>query len=726
MESYIKGNVRKILYSSDSSMYKIGLFKLRETNISDIESLVGKTITFTGSLNEINSELEYILYGQMVEHPRYGTQFNVSSYEIKEPSDKDGIIMYLSSGMFKGIGEKTAKNLVDVLGENVISIIKEDYKNAVHVKGMNESKAINLSNKLIEFESDQEFVLKLNTLGFSTEESLKIIAKYKVRLFEILGGNIYELVEIIPFAKVDMIFLKNNDERNEIRINALIKHAIRSICYASGDTMATDESVYLFMNKFFKDTLDINTFYLSKDKLLKLGEIIEINSNLILFEFYDAEDYIASKVNYLNKIKTDYEIDLIDIKIKEYEKRHNIKFNSDQTEAIKGSIKNNLFIISGGPGTGKTTIIKAVVEILKSISEGIVEEDFALLAPTGRSAKRLTESVNIPAYTIHKFLKWNKETLSFNVNEENKTKEKIVIVDEVSMVDIFLFASLLKGLRSNVHIILVGDSNQLPSIAPGNVLYDLLESKEINKKYLNLIYRTSEGSYIIDFAIKIRDKSIFEEIKNTNDFSFIQSNDMNIRNYLKKISENAIKNKIDIDNFQVLVPMYKGENGIDNLNIIMQEIFNPKGENKNEIKIGDRIYREQDKVIELVNDVDNNIFNGDIGYIKRINSNHGKPEISIDFMGNTVLFKSNEFDKFSHAYAISIHKSQGSEYDNVVVIIAESFKRMFYNKLIYTAVTRAKKSLKLIGALDNLNKCITTTYSSYRKSNLSNLLMNKK
>lgn len=721
MESYIKGNIRKILYSSDSSMYKIGLFKLRETNIDEINSLVGKTITFTGSLSEINSELEYILYGKMIEHPRYGVQFNASSYEVKPPSDKDGIIMYLSSGMFKGIGEKTAKNLVNALGDNVINIIKEDYRNALYVKGMNEKKAINLSNKLIEFESDQEFVLRLNSFGLSTEESLKIISKYKIRLFEILENNIYELVDIVPFIKLDLIFLKDHSETDQVRIDALIKYAVKSLCYINGDTMVTNENLYLFINKYFKETFNLDLFYVAKERLIKTGEIIEIGNYIAHKDFYDSEKYIADKVNYLNKIKTDNKITEIEEKIKGYEKNNSIIFNKDQIDAIKGCVKNNLFIISGGPGTGKTTIIKAVVEILKSINNA-KEEDFALLAPTGRSAKRLSESVRLPAYTIHKYLKWNKETLSFNINEDNKSKEKIIIIDEVSMIDVFLFSSLLKGLINNVQLILVGDANQLPSIAPGNVLHDLLNVEYINKKYLNLIYRTKEDSYIIDFANKIKEKENFNTLENKKDFSFIQSSDNNIKNYIKEICDKIIKNNIDIDNFQVLVPMYKGECGIDNLNILMQNIFNPESENKSEIKIGDKIYRENDKVIELVNDIDNNIFNGDIGYIKTIKFIEKKPVITIDFMGNIVEFKSNEFDKFSHAYAISIHKSQGSEYDHVLVVIASSFKRMFYNKLIYTGITRAKKSLILIGMVESLNTCINTVHGANRISMLTNFL----
>ena len=589
MNKFIKGNIRKILFDSNTSLYKVGLIKLRDTNIEELEEYVGKTITFTGALSEINSELEYILYGNILEHPRYGTQFNASSYEVISPSDKDGIIMYLSSGMFRGVGEKTAKKIVDVLGEETIKLIKEDYRCIVNIKGMNIEKAMSLSNKLIEFDSDQEFILKLNSIGFSTEESLKIINKYKVRLFEILNNNIYELNDLVSFTKLDNIYLQNNNEKDEIRIKALIKYGIKTLCYTSGDTMVSNESLFLYLNKFFKESLSIDTYYLIKNKLIEEKEILEINNYLILKEFHDAEYYISSRVNYLNRIKTDYKLDEIADKINEYQKVYNINFNDEQKEAIKNSVKNNLYIISGGPGTGKTTIIKAVTKIFEFFN--VKPEDIALLAPTGRSAKRLSESTNLPAYTIHKFLKWNKETLSFSVNEQNKANEKIIIIDEFSMVDIFLFSSLLKGTRNNIQLILIGDANQLPSIMPGNVLYDLLNIDSINKKYLNKIYRTKEDSYIIELANYVRNQKEDIPLSNKSDFSFIESNDINIKKYLIDISEKITDKGIDIDNFQILAPMYKGENGIDNINKIMQNILNTKMSYKTEILIVEKIYR---------------------------------------------------------------------------------------------------------------------------------------
>ena len=445
--------------------------------------------------------------------------------------------------------------------------------------------------------------------------------------------------------------------------------------------------------------------------------VVELNDSYMLYNYYDCEMYIINTINTLNKIKNIYDKDKISKYINEYEKKYSIVFNESQHIAINASIMNNFYIITGGPGTGKTTIIKAIVEILKD-KLNFEPRDIALLAPTGRSAKRMTEAVGAPGYTIHKFLKWNKELGAFGIDEYNKTNEKIVIVDEASMIDVFLFSSLLKGLKSNVKIILIGDANQLPSIGPGDLLNDLINLPTIKSKYLDTIYRVKEGSYITTLAKDIKEQKQFTSFPLYDDFKFIECNDDEIIPYLNEIVSKIIKKNIKVDNFQVLAPMYKGLNGIDNLNKNLSDLFN-KTEDK--ILIGDKHYKINDKVIQLVNDVDNNVFNGDIGYISNIRNFDKKIYIDIDYMGNTVTYSSSDFDKFNLAYAVSVHKSQGSEYDNVVVVLAKSFNRMFYNKLLYTAVTRAKKSLIILGSIDSFNKSIKTLYSTNRNTLMKNV-----
>lgn len=715
MKKYILGNIRKIIYESNNGPYKVGIFKVRETNDDEMREYVNKVIGFTGNFAEVNPDVDYILYGRLVEHPKYGTQFDVLNYEIKAPSDLDSLVLYLSSGMFKGIGLKTAKRIVERFGTDTIKTIKENPEDIATVSGMTITKARRMHDKILENEYNQELILKLNGYGFSVREAIDLITIYGSDLSRKIEENIYDLVEHIIFDKLDIMFLKDHDEMDKRRIEALILHNIYTTCYETGDTLVLKDELFIKMKRCFRGVFTVEEYLKYIDSLALKAKIVLFNEYVTLSEFYNTEKSILMDINRINDIKNTIKSDKIDTYISEYEKINSIRFNDDQKEAIKGAILNNFFIITGGPGTGKTTIIKAIVMILKDILD-LNHDDIALLAPTGRASKRMAESVGAPAYTIHKFLKWNKETESFLIDEYNKSQEKIVIVDESSMIDIFLFSSLLKGLKLNVKLILVGDANQLPSIGPGDLLNDLLHISTIKKKYLNTIYRVKEGSYITYLANDIKNRKHFDKFPtNYSDFKFIESDDDNIKKYLKEIVNKAVEKGISSENFQVLAPMYKGFNGIDSLNSMMAEIFNP---NEEKFIIGDKYYRINDKVIQLVNDVDNNVYNGDIGYIKDIYYIDKKLVVEIDYSGNIVEYKNGEFDKFNLAYAVSIHKSQGSEYANVVIILASSFNRMFYNKLIYTAVTRAKSSLIILGSIDSLNKSVLTNYGANRNTYL--------
>lgn len=715
MKKYILGNIRKIIYESNNGPYKVGIFKVRETNDEDMEEYVNKVIGFTGSFAEVNMDVDYILYGRLVEHPKYGSQFEVLNYEIKAPSDLDSLVLYLSSGMFKGIGAKTAKRIVERFGSDTIKTIKENYQDIATVSGMTITKAKRMHDKIIENEYNQDLILKLNGLGFSVREAIDLITIYGSKLDSVIEENIYDLVEYINFDKLDLMFLKDNDEMDKRRIEALILHNIYTSCYESGDTLILKDELFIKMKRCFRGVFSAEEYLKYIESLAMKAKIVLFNEYVTLSDFYNTEKSILMDINRINDIKTNIKTDKIDTYISEYEKINNITFNNDQKDAIKGAIENNFFIITGGPGTGKTTIIKAIVMILKDILD-LSHEDIALLAPTGRASKRMAESVGAPAYTIHKYLKWNKETESFLIDEYNKSSEKVVIVDESSMIDIFLFSSLLKGVKLNVKLILVGDANQLPSIGPGDLLNDLLHISTIKNKYLNTIYRVKEGSYITYLANDIKNRKHFDKFPtNYSDFKFIESSDDDIKKYLSEIVNKAVEKGIHSENFQVLAPMYKGLNGIDSLNSMMASIFNPDAE---KFIIGDKYYRINDKVIQLVNDVDNNVYNGDIGYIRDIYYLDKKMVVEIDYSGNIVEYKSGEFDKFNLAYAVSIHKSQGSEYANVVIILARSFNRMFYNKLIYTAVTRAKSSLIILGSIDSLNKSVSTNYGANRNTYL--------
>ena len=714
MSEFIIGNVTRIIYENNTNSYKVGVFRVKDSS-DNMKEFIGNTISFVGNFNNLNSELFYKFTGSLTNHPKYGTQFSVLSYEISNPSDEEEIISYLSSGLFKGIGPKTSIKIVNLYGKKTLEVIKNDPYALSKVNGVSTKTSIEVYEKLNSLTYEEQLISNLTKMGFSVNESIRVVKDYSLNLEDILKNNLYILTNVLDFDKVDSIYIKYNDFNSDIRVENVITHSIKEVCYKTGNTLVSKEEVYLEVLKYFNNDFKLQSFNLYIKNLIEQYKIYEFDDYLMLNYFYDTESYIAERIKLYNKIKTgDTELK-IKRYIKKFESTNDIKLNDNQRSAVINSIINNFFIITGGPGTGKTTIIKAIVDYYKD------KNSIVLLAPTGRSAKRMSSSVGINASTIHKFLKWDKESSTFGLNEFNKSKAKIVIVDESSMIDIFLFSSLLKSLNDTVKLILVGDANQLPSIGPGNILYDLLSCEKINKEYLNYIYRTDEKSYINVLAEQIKNKELVEYSNNYNDFKFIETEDNNIINNLKVICEGVKKRNISLDEFQVLVPMYKGSVGIDIINKELQEVFNPNYNDLEELTYSNMIFRENDKVIQLVNDVDNNVFNGDIGYIEKVIT-YPKKSIVINFSNNKVTYDQDNFDKFTLAYAMSIHKSQGSEYDNVVVVIANSHKRMFYNKLIYTAVTRAKKNLIILGKLDNFNYSIKSNYSLKRITYLKELI----
>ena len=442
---------------------------------------------------------------------------------------------------------------------------------------------------------------------------------------------------------------------------------------------------------------------MSNEELKNKIDIISIYDKeypLILKNIYDIETSIAKKITILSN-KEKKELKHSNTFIDTLEKIFDIKYNKLQKQAIISSLENKINIITGGPGTGKTTIIKGIVELYKQINLltfDSLTKDVALLAPTGRAARRITETTNFKAVTIHKFLKWDKATDTFQVNKYNKSDAKIVIIDESSMIDMFLFNSLLEGLTDDVRIILVGDYNQLPSVLPGQILKDLIDSDIIPVVKLNELYRQKEDSYIVSLANEVKNGNLEENFTlKKSDYNFIETKKENIEIIVSELCKKALEKGYTYNQLQVLVPMYKGANGIDNLNNKLQDIFNPKQDNKDEFIYNEVIFREGDKVLQTKNINDLEISNGDIGIIDSITKTNNNVKAIINFDGIVVEFTKKNFEDLKLGYAISIHKSQGSEFEIVIMPMDISYKRMLYRKLIYTGITRAKKSLTIVG-----------------------------
>lgn len=727
MGTYIKGNYRKSIYQSQAG-YNIGIFKVIDTNDERLADYIGRTITFTGYFHELNDIDTYLFFGKLVEHEKYGEQFQVDSYERCRPEEKDSIIEFLTSGLFTGIGEKKAKKIVDVLGKDTLKIIIENPDNLLLIPTITKANIDTLHKKLKEYESSYETILYLGELGFSTKDSMLIYNFYKKETQAVINKDIYQLIYDIldiNFKKVDTVALKMNIAKNAlIRVKAAIIYIMNELSNTYGHSYYYKEELLPLLPKVLTIPITEDEWQEALNSLLNDVRVVLKDEKIYLAEMYEAETLITKRIRLLNRNAPHIEKEL-ESKLKDLESFYGITYNAEQKQAIKESCERDFLIITGGPGTGKTTIMKGITELyrqLNKLSYSDLQDRIALLAPTGRAAKRMSESTNLKSSTIHRFLKWQKETNKFQVNEYNKSKVELVILDEASMIDTYLLASLLKGISANCKIIMVGDDHQLPSVGPGQILHDLISSEKLEVVKLKELYRQGKDSNITSLAYDIRAGSINREVFNkAADLTFINCEASEVIPNIIEIS-NTYKD-ISYKKFQILAPMYKTIAGIDEINNKLQNIFNKKSPTKKELKIGEVTFREGDKVIQLTNMPDENVYNGDIGIIDKILTSP-KKEIYIDYDGNVVKYTPSNFQSFRLAYAISIHKAQGSEFDVVIMPIIKNYNKMLYRKLVYTGITRSKKYLYLIGDLTALDIAVSNTNTDIRRTSIKDFLIN--
>ena len=722
--SKVTGNFKKTIFRSNTNNYLIGLFKVKETS-PDLDKFINKTITITGYLPDLNEIDTYVLEGNITTHTKYGEQFVVNTFERIMPKETDSMVSVLSSDMFKGIGKKTAEAIVNMFHEDTFNVILNEPNNLLLVKGVNEKQVRVLHEALKNYQGSYEIILNLSKLGFSTRDSLKIYSKFKEKSFDIINDDIYKayyFVDDIYFKTCDYIFEKNIDEKLDVkRIRAVFIYILRELTNVSGNTFFYLDEVRPYFIRIIGTLVSDELLLEALNNLISLELIVVKEDKIYLKEYYDAEIFIARRLRLLAHEKTDT-LKNYDKVLKEIEFKNNITYNEEQSSAIKEALANKCLIITGGPGTGKTTIIKGIIDLYQAINNyktKDLEDNLVLLAPTGRASKRMSEVTNLSASTIHRFLKWNKDTNKFQVNEYNKSRAEFVIIDESSMLDTLLLCNLLKGLSTNTKIVFVGDANQLPSVGAGNVLHDMLSSEEIKTIRLKNLYRQGKDSNIITLAHDINEGVLNIDIFNKGeDLKFIKCPDNKVLDNIKS----EVK-KLENTDYQVLAPLYKTINGIDNINEALQDLLNPKKSTKKEIVINNTIYRENDKVIELTNMPDEYVFNGDIGYIDKIKLSP-KKEVYIDYDDTLVKYTPTMFNNFSKAYAISIHKSQGSEFKTVIMPIVKGYNKMLYRKLIYTGITRSKEKLILIGDMKALEYAINNTNEQKRRTSLDYYLKN--
>ena len=689
MEEY-EGIISKVIFYNPENKYIVAVFETED-----------QKLTITGNMSYVNHDDRYRIKGNYVVHPRYGKQLKVSSYEIILADDRSEIIRYLSSPLFKGVGKKMAERIVDALGNQALNLIKEDSSCLDAIPHMTETIKNNIAGVLNSQDYDQQVLSFFMGNGISTRNLTLIQNYYKEKTLDVLQNDPYRLIddiEGIGFKSVDELAMKTGVEPlDEKRIQAALLASLMDLCFQTGSTFSDYESFH----KSFRHTLpecpdDLFTEILEK----MIGDkIIQEEDRYYPYELYHSEKMIAEKFERFLHIEDDpLDENLIEEKIEETEKAQGMKYDEIQKDAIKRFLNEPALILTGGPGTGKTTIVQAVLKVYKSIYP---DEKIGLVAPTGRAAKRLSELTHLEASTIHRLLKWDISTNTFSMNASHPLDIDLLVIDEFSMVDTLLFSKILDA-GVHIHkILLIGDDQQLPSVSPGNVLKDMLASG-IAHICLQTIYRQEEGSGIVALSHAIRnddyDSHVFDDY---HDIHFTVCPNVDVTRCVQIIVKKAVEEGYDASDVQVLAPMYRGVAGIDALNESLQEIFNPPDIDKAEIKVGGRVLREGDKLLQLRNRPDDDVYNGDVGILVEIEKKEetGLPydSLTVDFDGHFVNYRANELNMLRHAYCMSIHKSQGNEFKIVIMTVLPEYSIMMRKNLLYTGITRAKQSLFLLG-----------------------------
>ncbi len=712
--SMIKGTVEAILFQNSDNFYTVLKVDTIETN-EDFDTMP----TVVGFLPNIVEGDVYTFKGQVVDHHRYGKQLKAETFEKEMPQTKEAIISYLSSDLFKGVGKKTAQNIVNTLGDNAINDILDDHSVLEKVSGLSKKKQKQIAEQISANQESEKIMIRLHDLGFGPKLSMAIYQFYLGDTLTILDRNPYQLIydiKGIGFNKADQlarnIGIAYND--NE-RLKAALLYTLEEECIKQGHTylpinvvidLTVDVLNYQDEEVIEPEKLDEMLQYLNEEKRLIIDNEQVAIPSLYYSEIKSVQNLFRIKTH-TNKL-TEIEQSDLQMHIGEIEDANQVNYAASQKEALQTAINSKVMLLTGGPGTGKTTVIKGIVELYAEIHglsldyDDYVNDDYpvVLAAPTGRASKRLQESTGLEAMTIHRLIGWNQDTKPEDILE-NEINARLIIIDEMSMVDTWLFHQFLSAVPLDAQLIFVGDEDQLPSVGPGQVFKDLIESKAIPRVNLTEVYRQQDGSSIIELAHRMKLGQKIDITQRFHDRIFINCQANQIPTVVEKVVTSAVNKGYTMADIQVLAPMYKGNAGIKRLNQVLQDILNPKKKDTREIEFGDVVFRKGDKVLQLVNRPNDNIFNGDIGVIVGIfwakENALNKDVLVVDFEGNEITFTKQDMMELTHAYCTSIHKSQGSEFPIVIMPIVKQYFRMLQRPILYTGLTRAKTSLVLLG-----------------------------
>lgn len=708
----LKGKINNIIYKDDESGYAV----VSSTDESNGLSVV---VVFKNGILSPKVGTCFTAEGEWTVNTKYGKQFVAEQYKETIPRTARGIIAYLSCGLFKGIGEKFAKKIVDVFGEETMDVLEKSPDKVLEIKGVGKKKLMSLVEGLKEHKYMQEIIEFFSSYDVSTNMVMKIYRRYGADAVTLVKENPYRLcydIEGFGFKKADEVALKMGIDRyDEERIKACVNYCLAE-AGENGHTYLTNSE----LAKAASELLEIDIFYIlgSIENFTTNGDIIcEKTTNIFSKALYFAERNVFFKILSFLSAKPKA---LGAISIEDVERDINVQYNQAQREAINLAFTKNLMILTGGPGTGKTTVLLGLINALRKCGMTI-----ACAAPTGMAAKRMGNVTGTNAKTIHRLLEY-KPNEGFTKNEDNPLPHDVVIIDEISMVNVLLMSSLLNAIKPTAKVILVGDENQLPAIGPGNILHDMIESGNVPTVTLTEIFRQAEGSKIVLNAHNIINNKpliINNKDKDTDFFFIKETNSEAASNLIKDLVTKRLPQAYGIKptDIQVLSPRRKNVSCCANdLSIILQNEINPHGE---KLVYGNHEFRVGDKVMQIKNNYDNDVFNGDIGKVTYVDND--SREMIVNFDGNEVTYDGASMDEVILAYASTVHKSQGSEYPIVIIPLLRTFSIMLKRNLIYTAITRAKNICIIVGDPYALHKAISDTSYERRNTMLKDWLKEK-
>ena len=698
----MSGVVEGVIYKNPANGYIV-----LELTLSDSDNLC----IVVGNLGDVAVGEKLSLTGSYIESPKYGKQFKAETCERMPPVTRDEIRRYLGSGIIRGVGPSLAKKITDKFGEQTLILISENPQKLSEVTGITADRAVYIGAEYRKICSVKSIISFLSEYGFAPQTAILTWQKFDNSSVSLIKENPYLLcgdgIEA-DFETVDkMAFSLGIDSCDFNRVRAAIWFVLHSNT-DGGHTCLPEEILRKQVCEIYDVSLD--SFDIALENGVHNGEFTLLSggnsSRVFLTAYYNAERYIADKLCDMLKLNAKAQKDFSD-EINGIEFTENIKYETLQKQAINGCLANSLFILTGGPGTGKTTALNAVIKICKTLKKSI-----ALAAPTGRAAKRMSEITGENAKTIHRLLEVDitgENLLTFKRNEMNPLKVDFVIIDEMSMVDALLFEALLRAVKIDTALVMVGDSNQLPSVGAGNILGDLIYSGQVPMIELKEIFRQAAESLIITNAHKIIGGELPELNIRDKDFFFMESrSDYDIARLTVELVKTRLPKKYNyspIEDIQVLTPTKLGAAGTKELNRALQSALNPPSKERRELRVFEAVFREGDKVMQTKNDYDvawqkgaekgKGVFNGDIGVITEIDPHNGSMRVNFD--GRAAFYTGNMTTKLEHAYAVTIHKSQGSEYSAVIIALTERSPRLLYRNLLYTGVTRAKSILIVAG-----------------------------